>query len=145
MATLYKYQTQGGQEVTYLDTDDAYQPEDIRQHWTQTFPELGSAQTDEKKGQQTVEVEGQPVEVDRVVSFAKKVGTKGTGDWLPVDISPPAYEFVLVAVKFPDAKPKVMVAGYSADVDRWTTTHGQLQGVVTHWMPLPALPEGFNG
>lgn len=145
MATLYKYQTQGGQEVTFLDSEDQYQPEDIRQHWAQTFPELGSAQTDEQKKTQTVEVEGQQVEVNRVVTFAKKVGTKGAGDWLPADIAPPAYEFVLVAVEFPDAMPKVMVASYSPDVDHWTTTHGQLQGIVTHWMPLPALPETVNG
>jgi len=77
MATLYRYAVQGGREVTFLDADDAYQPEDIRQHWAGTFPELGQAQTEIDAKAQTVEVEGQPVTVGKVVSFVKKVGTKG--------------------------------------------------------------------
>jgi hypothetical protein len=77
MATLYKYQTQGGQEVTFVDQEDQYKAEDIRKHWANTFPELGNAQADEDKKAQTVEVDGESVEVDRVVTFAKKVGTKG--------------------------------------------------------------------
>lgn len=79
MSTLYKYQTQGGQAVTYLDPDDTYKPEDIRRHWAETFPELAQATTATDDKAQTVEVEGQPVEVTRIVSFAKKVGTKGDG------------------------------------------------------------------
>lgn len=79
MTTLYKFET-GGREVTYLDTDDAYQPEDIRTHWAGTFPELGNASTDIDKKKQTVTHEGNEVEVDRVVTFAKKVGTKGAND-----------------------------------------------------------------
>jgi hypothetical protein len=76
MSTLYKYAV-GGREVTFLDAEDAYKPEDIRQHWATTFPELGQAQTEIDAKAQTVDVEGQPVAVGRVVSFVKKVGTKG--------------------------------------------------------------------
>jgi PRTRC genetic system protein C len=76
MATLYKYLT-GGREVTFLDPDDAYQPEDIRQHWAATFPELGNAATDIDDKAQAVTVDGSEVEVTRVVTFSKKVGTKG--------------------------------------------------------------------
>lgn len=76
MATLYKYLT-GGREVTFLDPDDAYQPEDIRQHWAGTFPELGNAATDIDDKAQTVTVDGVEAEVTRVVTFSKKVGTKG--------------------------------------------------------------------
>lgn len=76
MTTLYKFTT-GGREVAYLDADDAYQPEDIRTHWAGTFPELGNASTDIDAKKQTVTHEGKEVEVDRVVSFAKKAGTKG--------------------------------------------------------------------
>jgi len=79
MATLYKYLV-GGREVTYLDPDDAYQPEDIRQHWAATFPELGNAATDIDSKAQTVTVDGAEVEVTRVVTFSKKVGTKGGFD-----------------------------------------------------------------
>lgn len=77
MSTLYKYVTQGGREVTFLDENDAYKPEDIRKHWSQTFPELNSATAETTTEAQTVEVEGAPVEVEKVVTFVKKVGTKG--------------------------------------------------------------------
>jgi hypothetical protein len=80
MATLYKYLT-GGREVTFLDADDAYQPEDIRQHWAGTFPELGNAATDIDDKAQTVTVDGADAEVTRVVTFSKKVGTKGLQTW----------------------------------------------------------------
>ena len=77
MTTLYKYQTQGGREVTYLDQEDQYKAEDLRKHWASTFPELGNATAETKAEKQTVEVEGEQVEVDKVVTFVKKVGTKG--------------------------------------------------------------------
>ena len=76
MATLYKFET-GGREVTYLDPEDTYKAEDIRKHWAQTFPELSNASTSTDKNKQTVEHEGAEVEVDQVVTFAKRVGTKG--------------------------------------------------------------------
>jgi PRTRC genetic system protein C len=65
MPTKYVYLT-GGREVTFDDDADAYKPDDIRQHWAATFPELASATWEEKKEDGV-----------RVVTFAKKVGTKG--------------------------------------------------------------------
>lgn len=65
MATKYVYMT-GGREVEFVDEQDAYKPEDIKNHWAQTFPELSAATWDEK------EVDGV-----KVVTFAKRVGTKG--------------------------------------------------------------------
>lgn len=81
MATLYKYEA-GGRTATYLDPEDQYSAEDIRKHWAQTFPELGNAtsSTDEKK--QTVTHEGAEVEVDKIVTFEKRVGTKGSDEML---------------------------------------------------------------
>lgn len=80
MTTLYRYETQG-REVTYLDADDAYAAEDIRRHWSETFPELSNATADTQAAPEgeTLEavVEGETVQVDRVVTFAKRVGTKG--------------------------------------------------------------------
>jgi PRTRC genetic system protein C len=66
MTTLYKYITQGGREVVFEDPTDQYKPEDVRQHWAQSFPELANATTTE-----TTE------DGKKVVTFAKKVGTKG--------------------------------------------------------------------
>lgn len=82
MKTLFKFQTQGGREVTYLDAEGVYQPNDIRSHWASTFPELAQAQADEETKTQTVKYtdadgQEQEVEVERVVTFTKKVGTKG--------------------------------------------------------------------
>lgn len=82
MKTLYKYQTQGGREVTFFDSEGVYQPNDIRSHWASTFPELAQAQADEETKTQTVKYtdadgQEQEVEVERVVTFTKKVGTKG--------------------------------------------------------------------
>lgn len=65
MATKYVYMA-GGREVSYEDATDAYKPDDIRQHWAQSFPELANATWEEKKEGET-----------RVITFAKKVGTKG--------------------------------------------------------------------
>ncbi len=65
MPTKYVY-TIGGREVTFEDDADDYKPEDIKTHWAQTFPELASATWEETKDGET-----------RVVTFAKKVGTKG--------------------------------------------------------------------
>lgn len=66
MATKYVYLA-GGREVTFEDAGDVYKPEDIKTHWAATFPELSGATWEEKKGEDGV----------RVVTFAKKVGTKG--------------------------------------------------------------------
>lgn len=80
MTTLYKYLI-GDRAVTFVDPEDAYKPEDIKTHWTQTFPELSNATaetTAAKPGEKLKGMhEGQEVEVDKVVTFAKKVGTKG--------------------------------------------------------------------
>jgi PRTRC genetic system protein C len=66
MPTKYVYLT-GGREVEFVDEQDAYKPEDIKSHWAQTFPELSAATWDTKTGDDGV----------KVVTFAKKVGTKG--------------------------------------------------------------------
>lgn len=76
MATLYKYEA-GGRTVTYLDAEDTYSAEDIRKHWAGTFPELGNANSSTDETKQTVTHEGAEVEVDKVVTFAKRAGTKG--------------------------------------------------------------------
>lgn len=65
MKTIYKYLT-GGREVTFEDEEGVYKPEDIKAHWAATFPELGAATWD------TTEKDGV-----KIVTFAKKVGTKG--------------------------------------------------------------------
>jgi hypothetical protein len=83
--TLFKYVT-GGQEVTFLDDQGLYDAETIRKHWQGTFPELGNCQAETDAKKQTVTVEGQEVEVDRVVTYVKKVGTKG-GDADQVGLS----------------------------------------------------------
>jgi len=76
MATLYKYEA-GGREVTYLDAEDTYSAEDVRKHWASTFPELGNATARTEEKAQTVEHEGAEVEVQKVVTFEKRAGTKG--------------------------------------------------------------------
>lgn len=79
MTTLYKYTT-GGRDVLFTDKEDAYKPGDIQVHWASTFPELSNATAETKAGKQKViNEEGQEIEVDRVITFTKKVGTKGTG------------------------------------------------------------------
>jgi hypothetical protein len=88
MTTLFKYETQG-RPVTFLDEADQYDNETIRKHWQTSFPELGNCQAETKaapKGEKLKEVmaEGEEVEVDKVVTFVKKVGTKG-GDGDQVD------------------------------------------------------------
>jgi hypothetical protein len=77
MPTLYKYTT-GGRDVLFTDKEDAYKPADIQAHWASTFPELSNATADTKAGKQKViNEEGQEIEVDKVITFTKKVGTKG--------------------------------------------------------------------
>lgn len=88
MSTLYRYETQG-RPVTFLDDADAYDNETIRKHWQTSFPELGNCQAETKKadGDQKLKetmAEGEEVEVDRVVTFVKKVGTKGGDDFPPL-------------------------------------------------------------
>jgi PRTRC genetic system protein C len=56
-----------GQEVTLDDPTDSYTPDQIKQHWTTTFPELSNASWEEKRAEDGT----------RVITFAKKVGTKG--------------------------------------------------------------------
>lgn len=81
MTTLYKYMVED-RAVTFLDPESVYKPEDIKTHWTQTFPELSNAIAETKAakaGEKLKEVhEGQEVEVEKVVTFVKKVGTKAT-------------------------------------------------------------------
>lgn len=77
MTTLYKYVAQGGKAVTFLDETDVYDAETIRKHWANTFPELGSAQTSIDDKTKKATHEGQEIAVDKIVTFAKKVGTKG--------------------------------------------------------------------
>jgi hypothetical protein len=84
MTTLFRYETQG-RPVTFLDDADVYDNETIRKHWQTSFPELGNCQAETKaaeKDQKLKETtaEGEEVEVDRVVRFVKKVGTKGLPD-----------------------------------------------------------------
>lgn len=81
MSTLYKYVT-NGVPVTYVDVDEQHTPEAIRTHWARTFSELGNCQAEEQKAKEGEKLkgltqEGEEVEVDRVVTFVKKVGTKG--------------------------------------------------------------------
>jgi hypothetical protein len=85
MTTLYKYTT-GGRDVTFVDDADAYDAETIRKHWQSNFPELGNCQAETKAASKKEDklkettAEGQEVEVDKVVTFVKKVGTKGLPD-----------------------------------------------------------------
>lgn len=58
--------TTGGQDVTIDDPNNDYTAEQIKAHWATTFPELANATWDTK------EVDGV-----KVVTFSKKVGTKG--------------------------------------------------------------------
>lgn len=80
--TLYRYITQGGRTVDYFDAGGQYTPEVIRKHWAESFPELSNAAAETKDEVQTVatrDVDGNEteVEIDRLVTFAKRVGTKG--------------------------------------------------------------------
>lgn len=80
--TLYRYITQGGREVDYFDADGQYTPEVIRKHWAESFPELSNATVEAKDEVQTIktrDTEGNEteVEIDRLVTFSKRVGTKG--------------------------------------------------------------------
>lgn len=76
-AVLYKYQTQGGREVTLLDESGAYTEAQVRQHFAATYPELTNASSTTDDTAQTVQYEGNEVEVAKVVTFKKTVGTKG--------------------------------------------------------------------
>lgn len=65
MAQKFVYTT-GGRDVTLDDPDNSYTPAQIKDHWAATFPELQNA-TWETKEEEGV----------KVITFAKKVGTKG--------------------------------------------------------------------
>lgn len=85
MSTLFRYETQG-RPVTYLDTEDQYDAEFMRKHWSAHFSELGNCQSEVKQAGAGEKLkgltqEGEEVEVDRIITYAKKVGTKG----LPID------------------------------------------------------------
>lgn len=67
MAQKFVYLT-GGREATLDDPEGVYTPQQIKDHWAATFPELRNASWEEK-------VEGEV----KVITFAKEVGTKGNG------------------------------------------------------------------
>lgn len=65
MTQRFVYVT-AGQEYSLDDPNDDYTPQQVKDHWAATFPELGNASWDTK------EADGV-----KVITFAKKVGTKG--------------------------------------------------------------------
>jgi hypothetical protein len=107
MTTLFKYETQG-RPVTFLDEADQYDNETIRKHWQTSFPELGNCQAETKAAPKEgklkeVTAEGQEVEVDKVVTFVKKVGTKGADDLVILSPEQAAEVRRLAAGKVSDA------------------------------------------
>jgi hypothetical protein len=76
MATLYKYQA-GDVLVQFVDEEDQYQPDQIKNHWRETYPALANCTTDISDTPVETEVDGQKYEIDRTVEFVKRVGTKG--------------------------------------------------------------------
>lgn len=75
MAQKFVYMA-SGQEVELDDPTDAYTPQQIKDHWTTTFPELSNASWEEKRAKDGT----------KVITFAKKVGTKGASLDLPSQI-----------------------------------------------------------
>lgn len=138
MPTRYVYVT-GGREVAFDDPADVYKPEDIKVHWAATFPELGAAtwEVTEKDGV-------------KIVTFAKKVGTKGGEwpDWVSVEERlPEEYECVIVVSPEMDV---VTIGNWVTpqegdDQSGWVVFDGggcdAVDWPVTHWMPLPPPPE----
>jgi hypothetical protein len=114
MTTLFKHETQG-RPVTFLDEADQYDNETIRKHWQTSFPELGNCQAETKAAPKEgklkeVTAEGEEVEVDKVVTFVKKVGTKGAdGDQVDALAADAQRRF--------DAWYKALVA-HNAELDR---------------------------
>ena len=151
MTTLYKYIVDG-RPVQWVDEKDEHTPDAVRQAWTQTFPELGNATASEEKPKEagkklTVTVEGVSWEVDRVVTFAKKVGTKGHCGHCHTVLPP---RWVSVAERLPEEGDKVLVwkDGYIYmslwRVRGWWSLpdyHLFEEGSVKFWMPLPPPPE----
>lgn len=76
-AVLYIYKTQAGREVKLLDESGAYTTAQVRDHFAGTYPELTNASSSTDDKAQTVEYEGRQVDVGKIVTFAKRVGTKG--------------------------------------------------------------------
>lgn len=60
------------------------------------------------------------------------------GEWISVnDQLPTDYNKVLAAIRYPDGSCSWRVTHYAPEEKIWPLT----QYKVTHWMPLPALPE----
>jgi len=120
MATLYRYTT-GGRDVEYLDEGDVYTPKAIQEHWAATFPELGAATWTETQDEAT----GQ-----KIITFAKKVGTKGGNPWVLALLDTPAVG--VKAVKLLDRLiecPLTLPAAYLAIADELDEAITQADGL----------------
>jgi len=69
-------------------------------------------------------------------------------NWIPVSVRLPILDdgFVLIVVDFhePGMRPAIRLGYYEPRDDTWRTQYGRLKSPVevTHWRPLPKLPEG---
>lgn len=136
MAQKFVYMA-SGQEVILDDPTDSYTPQQIKDHWTTTFPELSNAIWEEKRTEDGT----------KVVTFAKKVGVKGVDGpaWVSVKERLPEDDQIVI-VFCPDWD-RSRVGYYCKDNDfqsGWILLEGGKYGFadwpVTHWMPLPPPP-----
>lgn len=147
MPTRYVYVT-GGREVAFDDPADVYKPEDIKAHWAATFPELGAAtwEVTEKDGV-------------KIVTFAKKVGTKGGEwpDWVSVTEQLPEFDvpvlifayhgnndwFAVVAYRVIDTHPEREEGDWYWEILSFMAgfwTPEIMPQEIDYWMPFPTLP-----
>lgn len=137
MITIYEH---NGKEL-FKDEEGAYEIEDIRVHYAQFDKSLVTATY-------TVippEKEGEP----RKVVFAKKTGTKGSGDW-PAWISveerlPELEKAVLCCAQLDDNQIMCLAARHYKDGDSgdwsWFGDCDEFESAqITYWLPLPPWP-----